>query len=258
MTLRSTNLIQRLKGPRPYANEEGIKPHHVFGGGLLGLSKDAWSVLDPICTIDYMGAAEYEFGTLPQCLNTLAQYAQEQKLRSFAFVVGPHERELNWSRKYPKKGQAFPPAKYVGIYGIAVDYMLEEVQDRVRLLLSDSNSFHVKRGTDFTRALDPLSEYEAREPTLGWFELNNHFLIFQDRTMWENFCALFEVQKCDLPAVPVTVDYTKMDKKALVATAVSLGMFRNKTHAGKVRKGDLIKALLDAQAESNASLSGAA
>lgn len=64
MELSSSFLVQRLHKPAKWSP-------FAFGGGLKngGLSDEAVSVLESIFSPDYMGAAEYEFGVLPEALN---------------------------------------------------------------------------------------------------------------------------------------------------------------------------------------------
>jgi len=260
--LRDTYLVQRMRGPRSYnlsAFPGEVKPHHVFGGAQLGLSKEAWKIIDQFCTLDYMGAAEYEAWGGPSPVATgfsdMAKAAGEKALRTFAFVLGPHERELNSERQWHwqrAKKQGFPPAKFVIIYGLCHESLVEAAQERIRVLAKDPNKFYVKQGTLLSQNLDPISEYTLKDPVMGWFELSNGFLFFSDRKMWEGFCDLFEVEKCASPEIPPTVDYTKMGKKDLVATALRLGMFVNKTAANEIKKPDLVKRLMEAQEQAHA------
>jgi len=73
MELNRTWLLQRLKKSRynPDSKSPLAKAHRVFGGGMLGLNEKQWDLLDPIFEIDYMGAAEFEFGTIPKCLKDM-------------------------------------------------------------------------------------------------------------------------------------------------------------------------------------------
>jgi hypothetical protein len=258
MKLHDTYLVQRMRRPRSYNVTDGVKPHHVFGGSALGLSKEAWEILDSFCTLDYMGAAEYEAwggpGPVPQAFNRLAEWASGGKLETFAFVIGPHQRALNWHRGYAKKNEVLPPAKFVTIFGIVHEELFDEAQERIRTLAKDERSFNVKQGTRLTASLDPLSEYEVKDPVCGWLELNNTFLFFSDRKMWESCCEFFELQKCEVPQAPVLFDFSKMKKPELVDAAMSMGMFAFKADAKRIKAPELRKLLTEAQEEASAGL----
>lgn len=206
---------------------------------MLGLTTKAWDVLDELCTIEYMGAAEYEFGKLPKFLGGFLDVAEEKGLSTFSFVLGPNERELSFNRKHHNSSAPLPPAQDVRLYGICVTDQVDLIVDRIRELAKDS--CRVKRGSGLSNALDP---YDNDNPVTGWVELSNGFLFFSDETMWRGFSDLFSVDTCEVPkTVAVTVDYTKMLKPDLVKAAVKLGMFRTKTAANKVGKAVLLSQL---------------
>lgn len=255
-TLAYTHLVQRMKPARPYNQGEGLKAHHVFGGPM-GLSSDGWKILDQVCTLEYMGAAEYEAwggpGPTPQSLSRMAEWSKLGQLRSFAFVIGPHQRALNWSRGYAKKDQVLPPAKFVVIYGLCHESMLEAVEERIRVLAKNERAFHIKSGLRLTDSLDPLNKGDY-DRTCGWLELDNHFLFVSDKTMWEGFCKIFEIEKCEAPEPPTMIDFSKMRKPQLVEAAMGLGMFAYKADARRIEKKELAKILIEAQEKAHASL----
>ena len=241
--LQSTHLVQRLLPPTKgrLGGPGGIAPHRVFGGAMLGLSEKAWDVLDAVCTVDYMGAAEYEFGKLPTTLNAIVDLTKTGVLRSFAFTLAPHERKLSWDRTWHGTKRPLPPAQTVTLFGFCKESDLPEVQDRIRALANEDKSFYVKGSTNLVSSLD-LTSREADRTPCGWIELDNLFMFFSDRNMWEGFCQIFGVNPCSVPEIPI-LDYTKLGKPALCAVALSLGVVRTKTEATKLSKGDLLKRL---------------
>lgn len=257
---RSTFLLHRLRGPRSYnlAGTE-VQAHHVFGNAALGLSKDAWKILDQYCTLDYMGAAEYEAwgGQAPiaRGLSDFWKLGEEKKLKTFAFVLGPHERPLNYARTlnnaHRKKKPVFPPAKFVTLFGICPEDTLDLAFERTRELIVEPRKHHIKSGNRLTEALDPISEYEREDPFQGWFELTNWFMFFSDQKMWEGFCELLGAEKCAIPPVPEVVDYTQMDKGQLADAAFRLGMTGTITAARKLKKPELLSLLMGAQEKSS-------
>ena len=71
-------LIQRLLKPTQFGVE---LPFGSFGCGLVagGLSKKAVEVINGMWTFDYMGSAEFEFGAVPEALNTIINYRKQDK-----------------------------------------------------------------------------------------------------------------------------------------------------------------------------------
>lgn len=246
--LQDSYLLQRLDAPLPH-RLNGIPAHRVFGGGMLGLSKQAWDILDPICTVAYMGASEYEWGALPKALHTVGEYANEDKLTTFSFVLSPGERTLNCFRRWnwSRKKGPFPPAQYVTVFGLCHRDRVEEVRQRVEDLCRNSDKHHCKCRHNIDSALDPLEDHHDR--TKGWVDLDNHFLFFCDETMWRGFCTIFGAEPCEVPKMPEVVDYSTMKKPELISLAVSLGITRNKTNAGKMSKAQLVSVLTQAQPE---------
>lgn len=240
--LHGTHLVQRMRGPRPVMEGiGGVKAHHVFGS--TGLGPEGWKVLDPICTLDYMGAAEYEYGKVPNAFHNFALISQRKELRSFAITLAPHERELNWARRHPRKGEVLTPAQTVIVYGICHVDWVELVKDRIRIFATRESSVNVKRGMNFVQNLDPISTYEIEDPVVGWFEMDNLFLFFSQRSVWEGYCNLFEVPMCEVPTPPTTVDYKALKMPDLLTVAVRLGIVPNESRARKLGKEALLKAI---------------
>lgn len=210
--LEDTYLTQRLKAPNGRSMLD-----RVFGGHMIQMTDKGWSVLNQICSLDYMGAAEYEFATLNDTMRELVEAAHAGDLTSFCFVLSPFERELNSSRRWTKN--PLPAAKYVRVFGICDKARLEEIQERVRILVAKPNAFFIKRGSFTGRAFDPLDEHDDVQ---GWIEHDNRFLFFASEEMWTNFCSILGVTPCELPDLPERPDYRAMRKPQLVEAAMQL------------------------------------
>ena len=220
--------------------------YRAFGGGMMQLSDDAWAFLSKLCTLEHMGAAEYEFGALSQTMFDLVEEAKKGNIARFYFDLGPHERKLNPGRQWSR--DPLPAAKNVRVYGLCRASQLEEVKERTRVLCATPGEFFIKRGSNVEYALDPISEYQR---VVGWIELDNDFLFFKDKVMWDAFAKhAFGLPESDpLPSFPEEPDYAGMKKPELVKAAVALGVVRNKTAAGKIRKPELLKLIVGNQAE---------
>lgn len=201
--MKDTYLVQRLT--KPPMTKFLAKAEQVFGGGMLQLSPTAWKLLQTIFGIDYMGAAEYEFGSLPASLQQFVQKPEE--LETHVLVLKPNEIKPNYMRevaardarrkelveakqqgKRAKKASPFAPPNEATIYILCRKQHLEEVIKRIRLLAKDE--IRVKCGANFTHALDPASDYDRR--VCGWYELDNGFFFFLDKVMWEKAVRLFK------------------------------------------------------------------
>lgn len=163
-------LVQRLREPKNYDNP------FSFGGGLQngGLSDDAMSLIRPIMSFDYMGAAEFEFGAVPKAFNTIAR----------------HKNLIAWSFKV-EKVKLWPDVKECDklVFAIAPAEWLNEIETRVlNWALRDEDG--LKEPTRLGDALLPEKEWHSE--IHGWLELDNGFMFFIDEEMWHKTAELFQ------------------------------------------------------------------
>jgi hypothetical protein len=152
-----------------------------------------------------MGAAEFEFGTVPGCLSALIK--DHENLVTFPLFIKRADIKPNWNHENAqrrarqaelaeaKKAGVKPPrAKKplpartddAVIYVICRKSVMVEVGERIRDLAKDK--FQLKRGSGFSSALDPATDYD-REP-IGWLELDNGFLFFLGH---EEYCGMAQM-----------------------------------------------------------------
>lgn len=164
-TIEMTNsyLIQRVRKPITHEN------WGAFGGGYKngGLSDDAFKMLKKIFSFDYMGAAEYEFGAVPQY---------------FKDLISNHKETRTWETSINKT-----PVYVVGAIG-----MQREINDRLTQI-AKGKAGYIKCGCDLGQAVG-LDKYSPKDRcgTVGWLEMSNNFAFFTDKEVFENFCNLFE------------------------------------------------------------------
>jgi hypothetical protein len=250
-------LMQRLNAPRAHNMTDGVKLHHVFGGGLLGLSEDGWKVLDEVCTLAYMGSAEYEFGVLPKFLTSWV--AGHANLRPFAFVLKPGDYKTAWGRdtRSSRKSAAppMPPLRSKVIYGlvrVSAGTGKKEVQAlETAFRAVASGELYVKAGARIDAALDPERDrkppYALRDDgPQGWIALGHDAMFFCAESMFEGFASLFELDLTDFeaPEVPALPDYATWAKPDLVHAAVASGICHTVTAARKQKKAALVEQLL--------------
>jgi len=195
-------LIQRLKKPLVIREENKDTPlaklamanPFAFGGGLVngGLSKEAMEVLRKIFSFDYMGAAEFEWGAVPEALGIIV--APENLKKTVAFEV-----EIPWSvkewnektnRRRTKKGKGI-------VYIICQKEWREEVIDRIQHYAKDDQGYYGKgecRTHERVRLQDTLSGNEYGD-CVGWLELDNGYMFFTDEEMFKKTCTLLGLKE---------------------------------------------------------------
>lgn len=199
--------MQRLCKPRVIRRPEGAKPlpldklHRFFGGGMLGLTEKAWDLFDPVFDIDYMGAAEYEFGTFPRAIKELIDGFRASGVVAFQFAIERKDVLPNdWGRgslAFNRKGKKKrPPAELSRPTEPAIVYMLcrsdhaTEAEAVVRRIVG--GTLKVRDVTMINHALDPLDDRDRK--WAGWFELDNGFFFFVDEGMWRSVCEWFGIE----------------------------------------------------------------
>jgi hypothetical protein len=188
-------LIQRLVKPRIKKNTS-----HAFGGGLLngGFTPEAMELLQNVFEFDYMGAAEFEFGGVPQALNSIAIRASE--FINFSLTIRRDKIALNPEREWPLGPKALLPPipeKSATVYILCHAQDKEWVKPFVKKLAKNPYSLRLKENAMLNYSLDPLSEHDSRY--VGWLELAYGFMFFTDKEMFEQTLSLFGLtnsQKC--------------------------------------------------------------
>lgn len=182
-------LVQRLEKPtrREGKLAELFKDNPFnFGGGLKngGLSDAAMDLTRDIWGYDYMGAAEYEWGAVPEALRKMAM----AELEAFTIVVPTDEVPEPWRARGDKPSPEYPPEREIHV--IAPVGWREEVSERVNGWARDAGP-RLRDPAQLIYSLRPQDEWDERRG--GWLELDNGFMFFTDRDMFEGACALFEV-----------------------------------------------------------------
>jgi hypothetical protein len=182
-------LIQRLKKPFGDRRDVGARIF-AFGGGLRdgGLSKEAMDILQEIFSFDYMGSAEFEYGSVPKALRSMVASIPDLSISSFEIDQGDIVVD-KWEEKYFKK-----PVKGVkkSVYLLAKKTHHKPAQKYIRTLC-DVTPPRLKEQPMFRNVLlepsDPKDDW--RQETQGWLDLNNCLFFFTDKDMFEKTCALF-------------------------------------------------------------------
>lgn len=175
-------LIQRLQ--KPYKRENPF----AFGGGLEngGLSKEAMELLKKIFRFDYMGSAEFEFGSVPQALQKIAKESKDL----VAFEVEVKTKAENG--KWRDQTLLDKPVEAV-VYVICHKKYKDEVEKRIKKWAQQEPYGETKEGINLNRTIRTIED-KYNNNAFGWLELDNGFMFFTDKEMFEKTCKLFEVK----------------------------------------------------------------
>ena len=172
--MKQSYLIQRLKKPT------GANPFS-FGGGLKngGINQKAFDQLNKIFSFDYMGAAEFEFGALPETLQKINDHSSE-------FISGSTKvswRMDDWKTKEKSSGKD-------EVYYICHKDHEEEVKKRIAIWAIGKKASYMN-----LKERVRLNESFKEDMFKGWLEFDNGFFFFIDKKMWKNTIELFEIKK---------------------------------------------------------------
>lgn len=164
--MQRSYLVQRLLAPQEGVLGGRDNPFS-FGGGLKngGLSDEAMDLVRSIWSFDYMGSAEFEFGAVPEALNTIAQN-QKHYIGDDTFQIGDRT-----------------------VYMIIRPEWREEVIEYITSWSKGEG--RLKEPTRLDLALNPPDWYTTKAG--GWLELDNGYFFFVDSLMFQATCDLFEI-----------------------------------------------------------------
>ena len=196
--MKDSYLIQRLKKPFKSENKlTEISNAFAFGGGYVngGIPEDGMKLLREIFRFDYMGAAEFEFGAVPEALSLMGK--NFENLIGFKMMV-PFLYET-WSKK-KKLIKGIKP-----VYVICFKEHRADVCDRI-LKWAKSNypkdvftkeTVNLNSSLAAEQLLKEDADRYSTEETVGWLELDNGYFFFTDRDMWTKTAELFDVKSED-------------------------------------------------------------
>ena len=158
--MKKTRLIQRLRQPT------GVTNPFSFGMGGSGLSTEAEDLVVKVWSWDYMSAAEFEHGEVQIALEKIYNY-----VKAGSVVTGTVDLS---------KGRQ--------VYFLAQQGTEIEVEQLIRQLSQGEGELGLKKtcGLRYT-----LEGFEDAKNTVGWLELDNGFMFFTDKTMYENALGMF-------------------------------------------------------------------
>lgn len=190
----SSWLIQRLDAPHPPRMVDGLPVDNpfAFGGGFKngGLSNEAMGLLRGIFSFDYMGAAEFEFGAVPEALRAIAFVSEKSALAAFSFDLRPSDVDKGWDWTKGQPHILNRPTVYV----LCRKGTEAEVEQRIRAFALDEGKVRIKESTRLSEAMRADAVRSPYLRVLGWLEIDNGFFFFVDREMWSSTARLFGVE----------------------------------------------------------------
>lgn len=169
-------LIQRLQ--KPYKTENPIFKDNPFsfGGGLVngGLSKEAMNILREIWNYDYMGSSEFEWGAVPKSLQEIVKNISNY-ITGEVEVIGKYHDYRN-NKELEKKAKVF--------YVCKKEDEKEVCQWIAKFANDKKRDYRTKESVNLAGT---ICEQEYYKNNGGWHDIDNHYLFFTDKTMFENF-----------------------------------------------------------------------
>lgn len=186
--MREPYLIQRLKKPfklnEPSDMMKAFSEAFSFGGGKVrgGISKEAWEVLSRIWRYDYMGSAEFEFGAVPQSLDRVIGLREENKLVKFEFNV--IAKRFNYKTDKQETADAV-------VYIVCEEQHKAKVEIYIKALANTNEAFITK---EYVGLGESICGQEYHKDTVGWHDIDNDYLFFTDKEMYDNFCKILKLE----------------------------------------------------------------
>ena len=158
--MEKTRLIQRLKEPT-----ERISPFS-FGAGLRngGIPKEGMDLLSKVWSFDYMSDAGFEHGVVPNALNKIWGYSNEN---------------------HATKGLVHLPKD---VHYICEKGTQEYVEDIIQKLYKNEEDLNLNNPTYLRKSIKGRDNYK------GWLELDNAFMFFIDDEMYKKTLDLFKIK----------------------------------------------------------------
>lgn len=186
-------LVQRLL-EKPKNDRQALASKvWSFGGGGSGMSDEAWEHIQEIVDIDYMGAAEFEFGAFPKCLTRIINRRDEYSCWMLEF--GDEQIKKGAWRRWTKKlkdGSKVPPKpKSSKVFVIGPSDQRPDVESLI--LRVGTGEAHLKESACFD--LDPNPDYARSKPPVGWLDIKNDVAWFLDEDTRDAFAAMIGVKK---------------------------------------------------------------
>jgi len=163
LPMKHSYLIQRLRRPH-----DSVNPFSFGAGGPYGgFNPEALAIVSKVWCFDYMGAAQFEQGAVPEALERIVQYAHQGKARNHTLFLDGHS-----------------------VYSLSEQGTEQEVAQRITQMYTDERTLHLREYCGLRASL----ENKDRD-VVGWLELENAYMFFIDETMFRGALHLFGIDR---------------------------------------------------------------
>ena len=184
--LESTYLVQRLKMPGYGQKAENAEAEFKKGLFVDGekLSSEAMSVFKSLWIWDFMGAAEFEFGSIPKSLRVLARsdFSIWEVSVPLSSLTKPH---LWGKQKYKTREE-----QEIFFHVVGPAEYKEEING---VILEVCKGKRLKERSYISDTIWIDSDY--RDEVRGWFEIDNGFFFFLDQNIAEETYRILDEAK---------------------------------------------------------------
>jgi hypothetical protein len=183
--MKDTWLIQRLRKPHEDAR---LNPFN-FGIGGGRMNPETRQALKTAFEFDYMGSAEFEFGSVPEALEKI--YNDRGK-----FITGQVEIPIQkiklegWEKQHYRLRKDAQATVFIWCLPEQMEYAKKLVLD---LAMGERSNRLKERSMLRYQYLEEKDGY--RDSLGGWLEMDNGFFFFTDEKMFRNTLAVFGVEE---------------------------------------------------------------
>lgn len=191
-------LVQRLNPSQGGPAEGPFSP--------LEFKKHANELLGQLFSLDYMGAAEFESGAIPRCIQAVAACAEKKFLCTTCKikVTKPHFFPLPFgtNEKLEKRWEQAPDMFMVPVHFLGPKDCLELMVQWVAENDATNSSPPLKERTRFQDTTytkqwcrkEGIQPDESHYEYIGWLEISYGVFYFLDEEVFQKTCNLFGVQ----------------------------------------------------------------
>lgn len=142
----------------------------AFGGGYKngGLTEEAMELIDPIFCFDYMGSAQFEFGAIPEAMMKIGNHYEKNEIVVSTLAL---KKEVGYICSKEHEDEVVKRIKHLGRYG------------------DSTPKLRTRDPTFFKNVFDGKEGFEKYR---GWLEIDNGYMFFLDRDMFEKTDAMFK------------------------------------------------------------------
>ena len=163
LPMKHSYLIQRLRRPH-----DSVNPFSFGAGGPYGgFNPEALAIVSKVWCFDYMGAAQFEHGAVPEALERIVQYAHQGRARNHTLFLDEHS-----------------------VYSLSEQGTEQEVAQRITQMYTDERTLHLREYCGLR------ASFENKDcDIVGWLELENAYMFFIDETMFRGALHLFGIDR---------------------------------------------------------------